>query len=201
MKTDPVFRWVFVAVLVSSLGISATYRSRARRSGETIARRREGGLWMVLRAVFALPLWMSCLAYMLNPRWMAWASVPLPPWLRWLGSVLSLACVPLIYWVFRTIGHNISETVLTKAAHKLVTGGPYRRVRHPLYAFSLLMFLALSLVAANWFIALFCVLSAGMIALVVVPEEERNLLVQFGDEYRAYQARTGALLPRLWSAR
>ena len=51
--------------------------------------------------------------------------------------------------------------------------------------------------AANWFILLFALLSLIMIALVVVPAEEKNLVAQFGDEYRAYQQRTDALLPRL----
>jgi protein-S-isoprenylcysteine O-methyltransferase Ste14 len=197
--SDSAFRWIFVAVMVSSLGISAYYRSKARRSGETIARRKEGGLWMLLRAAFALPLWLGCLVFMINPRWMAWSALPLPPWVRWLGAATGLACVPLIYWVFSTIGESISETVLTKAEHRLVTGGPYRWVRHPLYAVASLMFLSLALLAANWFILLFALLSLTMIALVVVPAEENNLVAQFGDEYRAYQRRTGALLPRLFS--
>jgi hypothetical protein len=42
--------------------------------------------------------------------------------------------VPAAWWVFSSIGRNVTETVLTKADHTLVTTGPYRWLRHPLYA-------------------------------------------------------------------
>lgn len=150
-----------------------------------------------MRLVFALPLFLSILAYMINPAWMDWSSVSLPVWLRWGGAVLGVGVMPLMYWLFSTIGDNISETVLTKESHELVTNGPYRWVRHPLYAVAPLMLIAVSLLAANWFIGGMTVIALVMIVLVVVPKEEANLIETFGDDYRAYMKRTGRLLPRL----
>jgi protein-S-isoprenylcysteine O-methyltransferase Ste14 len=49
--------------------------------------------------------------------------------------------------MFLSIGANISETILTKRTHQLVTHGPYRWIRHPLYAFSLLELFSLALLA------------------------------------------------------
>ena len=151
----------------------------------------------MMRLVFTLPLLLSLLAFVINPSWMAWSSVAVPVWVRWGGAGLGVGIVPLTYWVFRTIGRNISETVLTKKTHELVTDGPYRWVRHPLYTVGTLLLTALSLLTANWFIALITVLAIVMIVAVVIPREEANLIETFGDAYRAYKKRTGMLLPGL----
>ncbi len=190
------FRWILIVVVVVNGGISAYFRRKARQA-ETIERVEEGALLGLMRLVFALPLFLSILAYMINPAWMDWSSVSLPGWLRWGGAVLGVGVMPLMYWLFSTIGHNISETVLTKETHELVTSGPYRWVRHPLYAVAPLMLIAVSLLAANWFIGGMTVIALVMIVLVVVPKEEANLIETFGDDYRAYMKRTGRLLPRL----
>jgi protein-S-isoprenylcysteine O-methyltransferase Ste14 len=123
--------------------------------------------------------------------------VSVPAGVRWVGAVLGAAGIPFAYWVFRTIGRNVSETVLTKATHELVTDGPYRWVRHPLYTVGSSLFVAASLLAANWFIGAFTVAVIVMILLVVIPKEEANLIDTFGEAYRAYRKRTGRLLPRL----
>jgi len=135
---------------------------------------------------------------MLNPGWLAWSAYPLPLWLRWLGAALGLATLPLLYWVFRSIGSNISETTLTKDKHVLVSHGPYRWVRHPLYSAATTGLIALSLLAANWFmLAMAWVAFAGM-AVLVIPREEAELLRKFGAAYQDYMQRTGRFVPRLF---
>lgn len=103
--------------------------------------------------------------------------------------------------MLRTIGNNISETFLTKDNHALVTHGPYRWVRHPLYTVATVIFVALSLVAANWFMLAMAVLLIFVIAFFVIPREEKQLALKFGDVYRLYQQRTGRLFPRLSPSR
>jgi protein-S-isoprenylcysteine O-methyltransferase Ste14 len=104
-------------------------------------------------------------------------------------------CV-LAYWVFQTLGKNITPTVETREKHELVTGGPYRWVRHPLYTDGSSFFVSLSLVAASWFMGLASVVVLAML-LTRLPKEEEKLIERFGDEYRAYMRRTGRLLPRI----
>ncbi len=181
--------------------MSAAFRYGARRSGDVIPRRREGPGSLALRLVFASALYLSLLAYMVNPAWMAWSSFSLPLGIRWVGVALGLAMLPLLAWVFRSLGSNISETVLTKEHHALVTHGPYRWVRHPLYSVATTMFLMLGVVAANWFIIGTVLLAIAGIAVSVIPREEAQLIARFGDRYRAYQAQTGMLLPRFRSPR
>lgn len=143
-----------------------------------------------------LVLMLSVVAYLINPRWIAWSSLELPRLLRWSGAGLGALSLALALWIFRTIGKNITSTVETREEHELVTGGPYRWVRYPLYTVGTSFFVSLSLLAANWFMGL-----ASLVVLVMLsirlPKEEEKLIERFGDEYRSHMKRTGRLLPRI----
>jgi protein-S-isoprenylcysteine O-methyltransferase Ste14 len=196
MEEELIFRLFFIAVFALVVSLSAYYRRLARKSGDIISRRQEGTLALTLRAAMALPLSLAILLYAFLPGWMAWSTIHLPGWVRWLGAGLGVVCLPLLWWVFTNIGSNISETVLTKREHKLVTDGPYRWVRHPLYSVALLEILALSLMAGNWFMALLWLIGVLVFRLVIIPIEEMKLIAAFDGEYERYRARTGALTPR-----
>jgi protein-S-isoprenylcysteine O-methyltransferase Ste14 len=105
----------------------------------------------------------------------------------------------MAYWVFCAIDKNITPTVETREDHELVTTGPYRWVRHPLYTVGTTFFASLSLLAANWFMSL-ATLSVLVMLLVRLPKEEEKLMQRFGDDYREYAKRTGRLLPRFDSS-
>jgi len=201
MGSEPPFRVAFAVVLTTAVALSGAFRLRARRLGGTIPRAREGRGPLVLRLLFALPFYLGMIAYVVNPDWMRWSSLPLPTWLRWVGVAVAAAMLPLLVWVLLSLGTNISETYLTKADHRLVTHGPYRWVRHPLYAVALTAFLGLAVAAANGFLLVMG--SAILIAMarLVVPREEAELMARFGDGYGAYRARTGAFVPRLGASR
>ena len=109
-------------------------------------------------------MWLGVFAWMIDPGWMAWSSVPLPLWLRWTGVGVLLSGCGLFVWTFRCLGKNLTDTVVTRQAHTLVLHGPYRWVRHPFYLSAALLALAVSLMAANWFLLvtgtlLFCLLA------------------------------------------
>ena len=194
---DIVFRLFFLAILLSALLISGTYRKKAREEGDVIARRDEGGVILAIRMVFALPLLITLLLYISYPRLLTWSYLDLPSWLRWVGVGVGILVIPFLLSVFRNIGRNISETVLTKSDHELVMSGPYRTIRHPLYAGSITMLFCLSLIASNWFFLSYAVIALIVFRWIVIPREEEALIQFFGDEYRRYQERTGALFPRL----
>lgn len=191
------FRWFVLAVFVATLGISAWHRRRARQTSGTISRRRESRRLIVGRIVVALPLFGGVIAYVADPRAMAWASLPLPEWLRWVGVAAGVLVVPAAHWVLTNLGANVSETVLVKPQHRLVTSGPYRWVRHPLYTDGITLFVSIGLMAANWFILLWGLVAAFGIRLVVIPREEAELEARFAEDYRRYRRSTGALAPSL----
>jgi protein-S-isoprenylcysteine O-methyltransferase Ste14 len=197
MDAEEIFHWLFIAIFVATLSISGYFRHRARRSGEVVPRAREGKPILLARFLFAAPLYLSMLTYMVHPDWMTWSSIPLPSWSRWLGAVVGLGMLPMLNWVVRSLGTNISETFLTKEHHSLVTHGPYRWVRHPLYSVATIVFASLSILAANWFMMAMAFLIIIGVSLVVIPREEAELLRKFEPEYREYMERTGRFLPRL----
>ncbi|HEX6104919.1 MAG TPA: isoprenylcysteine carboxylmethyltransferase family protein [Gemmatimonadales bacterium] len=195
------FRWLILAVLLSALTVSGYHRARARQDGEPVARRREGPLFLVLRGVMALALFGGILAHVIRPGWMAWASFDAPRPLRWLGLVLGVLTVPAVHWVLGALGRNVTETVLTRERHELVTGGPYRWVRHPLYTTGLTLFVALGLMAGSWFVLMAAGLAFALLRLLVIPREEQALLARFGERYELYMLRTGRLVPRVSGVR
>jgi protein-S-isoprenylcysteine O-methyltransferase Ste14 len=196
MTSDELFRWFFIAIFVITISISGYFRYRARRSGEAIPRAREGKHILALRILIAGPLFLSILAYAVNPDWMAWSSIPLPNWLRWVAAAVGLGMLPVVYWTVSTLGRNISETFLTRKSHTLVTQGPYRWVRHPLYSVATVEFVSLGILAANWFMVLMSVVILIAISLLIIPWEEEELERKFGTQYRDYIERTGRLVPR-----
>jgi protein-S-isoprenylcysteine O-methyltransferase Ste14 len=190
-------RLLALVLLLSALALSAYHRARARRDGETVSRSREGSAFLLLRGVLALALFGSILAHIFKPEWMTWATIQLGRPLRWLGFLLGLLAVPAIHWVLRSLGRNVTETVLTKEHHELVTQGPYRWMRHPLYTTGLVLFLGLGLMTSSWLVLGATALAFVLIRVLVIPREEQALLAKFGERYQVYMLTTGRLLPKL----
>ncbi len=190
------FRILAAVILFTAIGISSYFRRKAdQESGETISRKADGTTMMNIIRLGGLLLWLSPLVYLINPAWMAWSKIALPEWVRWLGVGVGILCVLGVYWLFSSIGSGITPTSATRKEHQLVTSGPYRWVRHPLYTFGSSLFIAFGLMADNWFIALL-----GILAFIAMasrtPKEESNLIEKFGDEYRDYMKRTGRYFPK-----
>ncbi len=197
MQTEIAFRILAAFILFTGAGISIYFRRKADRdSGEKLSRQADGTPMMMVIRVFGLFLWLSPLVYLVNPAWMSWPKLNLPEPVRWFGVALGLTCIPLIYWLFTSIGSGITPVSATRKQHTLVTHGIYRWVRHPLYSVGSSLIASFGLMADNWFIILLAILA--FIAMAArTPKEEANLIEKFGDEYREYMKRTGRFLPKL----
>ena len=188
--------------MILVLGVAAVfpvafyYRLRSQATGEKLDRRQEGWFILLTLRPIGLVKILGVIAWVIRPEWMAWSSVELPLAARWTGvgfGVVSGAC---LIWVFHSLGANLTDTVVTRKHHTLVTTGPYRWVRHPFYLTFVMVVIADSSIAANWFFALTGVLCLALIVLRTAKEEE-NLIARFGDDYREYMRTTGRFFPRL----
>jgi protein-S-isoprenylcysteine O-methyltransferase Ste14 len=111
-----------------------------------------------------------------------------------LAALLCAGGLALAIWARRAIGRNWSGLVTLKRGHELVTGGPYRYVRHPIYSAILAMFLATALAIGQLggFLGFVLCLASFWIKL---KQEEALMLRQFPDDYATYRARVKALIP------
>jgi len=193
MTHDQTFRTVLIVatLLVSPVGIYYRLRSLTR---EKLDRRQEGVFILATLRPVGAAMWLGMIAWMINSDWMALSSAPLPEWLRWIGvGAIALAGI-LLAWTMRTLGKNLTDTVVTRQEHTLVTSGPYRWIRHPFYDSAALLTTSFFLITANWFFLaggaiLFCLFAARL------RTEEANLVARFGDRYRDYMARTARFIP------
>ena len=195
MNQDSTLRLVLVVGFLTVLLVTLYHRLKSGASGEKLDRRQEGLFILATLRPLGLLLWLGVIAYLVNPKWMDWSSVPLPTWLRWAGFGVYAIGAALLTWTLRSLGTNLTDTVVTRRAHTLVTQGPYRWVRHPFYDAMALLTVAISLIAANWFLL---VTGGSVLTLLVVRTrtEEARLLARFGDAYRSYMQRTGRFVPR-----
>ncbi len=193
---DTVFHTLLVIFFVAVIGMRLYYH-RLARTWERSNRAPEGRVVVYTRLFAGIPLILVTFAYLFRPRVLAWASFSLPVEARWLGAALCAASVPALWWVQQHLGRNFSGELRLRSDHTLVTTGPYRYVRHPMYTVFLTLLTGFLLLSANWFIG------GGSLAVVIVilifrtGREEDMLLEAFGEQYQAYLNRTGRFLPRL----
>ena len=196
MNPQTTFRIVFAVLFLLLFGVVATYRRKAL-AGRRIDYAKEGLAMLIVLRVAGLFLWGSCFVYIIRPQLLDWSFVTVPFWLRWVGATVVLVLIPFVASAQRALGRNVSPTVITHEDHELITRGPYRWIRNPLYAAGGLIFTGLGLIAASWFLV-----GGAALAMVLVrlrlPKEEAQLEDRFGQDYRDYVRRTGRFLPR-WS--
>jgi methyltransferase len=101
---------------------------------------------------------------------------PFLPWLGWPMFVLVLASQGLRWWCIATLGPRWNTRVIVVRDLPLVTGGPYRWLKHPNYVAVVVEGIALPLVHTAWITALaFTVLNAVLLFAVRIPCEDRAL--------------------------
>jgi protein-S-isoprenylcysteine O-methyltransferase Ste14 len=191
---------MFRLILALTLAVFVVHRGYYSRKlppdPETTVRQQQAGVATRVASLLGIAALLSTLVYCLAPEWMAWASLPLPSWLRWAGVGLALGGFTLLQWSQETLGRNWSDTPRLIAQQTLVTDGPYRWIRHPIYTAFLLILSAPLLLAANWFVGGAWLGMTAIDVWVRVRFEEAMLLQAFGEEYRAYMESSGRLLPR-----
>jgi protein-S-isoprenylcysteine O-methyltransferase Ste14 len=196
MTTETAFRAIILANLALCLP-NIYYRIKSQATGEKLDRRQEGIAILVGLRVCGTLASVVLVSYLAAPAWVSWATLPLPTWLRWAGAGLGLVVVPPLWtWTFHSLGKNLTDTVVTRKEHTLVTRGPYRWVRHPFYDVGFLEGLALGLLSAN---GLLVALWLAVMTMLVIRSkvEEAKLIERFGEAYEVYAARTGRFVPLL----
>ena len=115
--------------------------------------------------------------------------------LRWAAALVAVACFLLTVRCWVRMGEHWRMDIAVDTRTELITDGPFRRIRHPIYAYQagLMVCSAVVLPAPPML-----VLAVVHLVLVNVKarNEERHLLASHGDAYARYVERTGRFLPR-----
>ncbi|MGY5879319.1 MAG: protein-S-isoprenylcysteine O-methyltransferase [Candidatus Thorarchaeota archaeon] len=129
--------------------------------------------------------------------WLDIFAFQMPEIVRLFGIVFCIAGLVFLAWIHRALGKHWSMMLKLGEEHKLVTTGPYSRIRHPMYTFFYILVISTALISANLFVGVFGIGAWTALYLVRIDDEEAMLLEEFGEEYREYMERTGRLLPKL----
>ena len=196
METEIIFR-IILPMLIVAFAAHRGYYVRKHGEEQNTLKKREERLASKIASLLGLAGFVAVIVYVFNPAWLSWASLPFPPWLRWTGVGIALLGFALLQWSQNTLGENWSDTPRMIQEQSLVTSGPYRFIRHPIYTAFLLILGSTLLISGNWLIGFAWI---GMTVLEVVSRidfEENLMLEYFGEPYREYMKRTGRLLPKL----
>ncbi len=196
MKDELIFRCIVVALFLGAryvrwharkdLGWQASWPSMKQHPRDTTVLILLSLCWVTATVIF-----------LLSPQWVAAFRVPLPSWARWCAVAAAFGGLALLRWSDHWLGKNLSVTLKIREGHTLVTSGPYRWVRHPVYTSTIFYSIAMGTITANWLLAALFVVPMVTLVLQRMGPEEQMMIDQFGDDYRQYMAHTGRLLPPL----
>ena len=189
---------VFVCIYFAAIVIEMIIRAplNKKRKAEKMNVRRVTSqetiiLFLLLIAMLILPL-----VYVFS-NWLAFANYTLPAWTGWLGVII-LAGALFVFWrAHADLGLNWSPTLEIREKHELITKGIYGIIRHPMYASQWLWVIAQPLLLQNWIAGWLNFLIFVVFYALRVKAEEQLMIEQFGDDYRAYMKKVGAVFPKV----
>lgn len=197
---EPAYKILFLALFIPGALVRSIYAYRIRSyvKGRSLKERlrllveREGYLGASLLMCQGITLLAGVAVYL--PFTFPWFQLPLPHILRFLGFIVGIPGLALLAWTHRTLDKYWSITIEFREEHQLLTSGPYRWVRHPMYTAHLIYFLSWLLVTAN---VLFLANYLLTVAIIFnrIPREEKELIGKFGEKYVNYMEKTKKLFP------
>jgi len=194
MDIDLVCKVILITVFSLFSIIRIEYYRKTKRAGyKTVIEERKGySVWLSIFICYEV---FTFFVYILFPQALAWATVRLPIWSRLIGAFLGIVALLWFIWIHRTLGSNLSVRMQIKDLQTLITDGPYRWIRHPMYTAFYVLHIAVFFLTANWFIVVTWLAGLTVIILLRVRREEAMMIERFGEQYVSYMARTGRFIP------
>jgi len=130
--------------------------------------------------------------------WLNFAQLNITAILRIAGIHIGAASAILFYYVHEVLSDNWSPILQIRQQHELITDGPYKLLRHPMYTAMLLWVIANFLISSNWMVGAVQLLSVIILLVVRLPEEERMMEEAFPQRYKLYKLKTYRLVPYIY---
>lgn len=188
-----IFTVIYFAAILLEIVIRAPLNKRRqseKMSEQRVNRQERTMLGLLFLGMFLVPILYAA------TNWLDFANYTLPAWAGWLG-VLLLAAALFVFWrAHADLGLNWSPSLEIREKHELITRGIYAVIRHPMYASQWLWVIAQPLLLQNWIAGFLNLLVFIPFYFLRVKGEEQMMLEQFGDQYRSYMQKVGAVFPK-----
>jgi protein-S-isoprenylcysteine O-methyltransferase Ste14 len=134
----------------------------------------------------------------IDPTRLTIVSPPVLAVLEIAGLMLYTTGFLLMAWALITLGRNYQlGGSAPRSEDKMIEGGPYRMVRHPMYTAALIISFGLTCLIQSWaFLCVFCLYL--VLILLLIPMEEEGLGKSYGDQYLVYRQKTKKLIPLVY---
>jgi protein-S-isoprenylcysteine O-methyltransferase len=164
--------------------VGDTARSLTATADDRGSTRRVGVVYGVAIVAFVVSTWLGATGVAALPALIAWA-----------GVAFSALGVGLRFWSARVLGASYTRTLRVEGGQRLVRSGPYRVVRHPGYAGSMLIWTGAAFASGDVLGVVVIVPAMVWAYLLRIAAEERMLAAAFGDDFRDYARHTSRLVP------
>ncbi len=130
-------------------------------------------------------------------EWWALLVMPEPAeWLQWLGIAVFTVAILLFLWSVGTLrAAHPALAFVEQPPERLVTNGPYARIRHPIYTSYVLAWIGGVLATGQWWLALAVVWMGWFYLRAARMEEARLKSSSLAEEFDRYAARAGMFVP------
>ncbi len=180
-----IFCWYFYILSVQPASRSEKYGEKAWQDSKRF-RATSGILMGVMTINFILWIWFPIqeLAWFVNPCHLVSILI---------GVILAIIFTPI--WI-KGIKDAGPETMIPSETTQMY-GGIYNYIRHPQAVGEMPWFVIIPLFINSLFLVIWAIIMIIIVSPIIIHYEEEDLIKRFGDEYREYQKRTGAIFPKL----
>jgi protein-S-isoprenylcysteine O-methyltransferase Ste14 len=155
----------------------------------------EGITQIVIRSLIGLFHYTAVFLYIIFPQFFPWMYVVLPLWLRFAGIGLASGSLILLFLAHASLGTSFSATINIKKDHRLVTTGPYKYMRHPMYVAYFTLFISAFFISGSWAIGLSGICIISILMTFRLKKEEELLIKKFKRRYLDYADSTHRFFP------
>jgi protein-S-isoprenylcysteine O-methyltransferase Ste14 len=136
------------------------------------------------------------LIYVFSP-WLSPSDYYPSLWAGYIGAISFAISLWLLWRSHHDLGKNWSPTLEIKEGQTFISSGIYQKIRHPMYTAFWLWSAAQALILPNWVAGMGGIIAFGITYILRISQEEKMMIDQFGEEYKAYMQRTKRLVPHL----
>jgi protein-S-isoprenylcysteine O-methyltransferase Ste14 len=180
---------IFWIIFLAGMLVSSVIEDRgAKRSSRSRRRAADRGTYVIANLGLFVSL---AIAILLGYA----RSAILPNWFLYPGLATYLLGIAFSIWAVSTLGQFYAPIVQVQSDHRVIDSGPYRLIRHPIYAGAFLSFFGLGLALQSWAAISVLLVAVGLGYANRMRVEEKFLVAELGDDYVEYCKRTKRIIP------